>query len=266
MIERGTRIGIGFFGLPRSTPWTLPSLEQHLIAPARALGDVDVRYHLYRQQRVVNVRSGEDAALPPAHYAPFDAWAGELESADGVAEAAGLARWSSYGDAYGDGFASLRNLLLQLHSLERLTLQFDADPPDLVVFVRPDLTLHDSLAGDLREVLTRPVDTVRLPSWQWNGGYNDRFALCRRDALAVYGHRIRQVARFLDTRGGPLHAERLLRFALDAACLRVETTAVRASRVRVDGRMQPEGFARASRSRRLRAWLRGLAKRVVLTL
>ncbi len=183
MNERGVRIGIGFFGLPRSTPWTLPSLEQHLIEPARSLGVVDERYHLYLQQRVVNARSGEDGALSPGHYTAFEAWSGELESADGVAEASGLARWSTYGDAYGDGFASLRNLLLQLHSLERLTLQFDADPPDLVVFVRPDLMLHDSLADDMREILARPVDTVRLPSWQWNGGYNDRYALCRREAF-----------------------------------------------------------------------------------
>ncbi|MCU0814067.1 MAG: hypothetical protein MUC32_07005 [Burkholderiaceae bacterium] len=159
MNDRGVRIGIGFFGLPRSTPWTLPSLEQHLIEPARSLGVVDERYHLYLQQRVVNARSGEDGALSPGHYAAFEAWSGELESAEGVAEASGLARWSTYGDAYGDGFASLRNLLLQLHSLERLTLQFDADPPDLVVFVRPDLMLHDSLADDMREILARPVDT-----------------------------------------------------------------------------------------------------------
>jgi hypothetical protein len=260
------RIGIGVFGLPRSTPWTMPGLEQQLIAPARALGDVVVRYHLYRQQRVVNARSGEDAVLPPAHYAAFEAWQGELQSPEGVAEAAGLARWSRYGDAYADGFASLRNLLLQLHSLHRLTLQFDEDPPDVAVFVRPDLMLHDSLAVDLGETLARPFDTVRLPSWQWNGGYNDRFALCRRDAFPVYGHRIRQVARFLDTRGGPLQAERLLRFALDAACLRIDTTNVRASRVRVDGRVHPEGFERASMSRRARAALRGLAKRVVLAL
>jgi hypothetical protein len=264
MNERGVRIGIGFFGLPRSTPWTLPSLEQHLIEPARSLGVVDERYHLYLQQRVVNARSGEDGALSPGHYTAFEAWSGELESADGVAEASGLARWSTYGDAYGDGFASLRNLLLQLHSLERLTLQFDADPPDLVVFVRPDLMLHDSLADDMREILARPVDTVRLPSWQWNGGYNDRYALCRREAFPVYGHRIRQVARFLDARGGPLHAERLLRFVLDAACVRVETTPVRASRVRVDGRVHREGFRDASVSRRVRASIRGLAKRVVL--
>lgn len=258
------RIGVGFFGLPRSTPWTLPSFEQHLLEPARSLGDVEVRYHLYLQQRVVNSRSREDAVLPPDHYAAFAAWPGELESADGVAEASGLVHWSTYGDAYGDGFASLSNLLLQLHSLDRLTLQFDADPPDLVVFVRPDLMLHDSLADDMRETLARPVDTVRLPSWQWNGGYNDRYALCRREAFPVYGHRIRQIARLLDTRGGPLHAERLLRFALDAACVRIETTPVRASRVRVDGRVHPETFRRASVSRRVRAAIRGLAKRIVL--
>ena len=67
-LSRSPRIAIGFFGLARSLQWTLPSIQQNIIQPARELGDVRLFAHLYRQTHIKNSRSGEDNALNPDEY------------------------------------------------------------------------------------------------------------------------------------------------------------------------------------------------------
>ena len=46
------RIGIVFFGIPRSGSISMPTIQQKIIGPARAIGDVFIRYHFYDQSRV----------------------------------------------------------------------------------------------------------------------------------------------------------------------------------------------------------------------
>ena len=54
------RIGIVFFGIPRSDSISMPTIQKMIIDPARAIGDVFIRYHFYDQSRVFSPTSGED--------------------------------------------------------------------------------------------------------------------------------------------------------------------------------------------------------------
>lgn len=259
----GMKIGIGFFGLPRNTDLTFASIQEYILRPAASLGTVIPRYHLYQQARVLNSRSGEDAELDPRQYSHFGAFQGELQSPEGVAERCGLAAIAARGDAWGDDSQSLRNLLLQLHSLRCVTRQLEALSPDIVVFVRPDLRYHHSFEPGLRAMLEGGTHTVRLPFWQWAGGYNDRFAICGKEAFAAYGTRIEQIQAYLETYPGkPLHAERLLRFALDRELLAVRRLDVRATRVRVNGEEVNEDFSRVQANRLVRWGFREMKKSV----
>jgi hypothetical protein len=256
-------IAVGFFGLPRAMARTLPSLRAQIIEPAAALGEVRVCYHLFRQSWVQNPRSGENQAMGPENYAFFQDHAGELQAPDGIAEATGLETLKAHGDAWRDDFVSLRNLLLQLHSLQRLTQQLAAMKPDLVVFARPDLLYLDSLGPVMTDML-QPArrQTVALPHWQWSlSGYNDRFAVCGADAFEAYGNRLRQLPAFLADCDRPVHAESLLRYALDTHCAEVLALPLRASRVRVNGEVRDESFAPPKLRRRLRWQLREQFKR-----
>jgi hypothetical protein len=256
LLDVHMKIGIGFFGLPRCMAKTLPSIHEALLEPAGRLGTVCVRYHLYQQARVVNARSNEEGALDVSNYDPFTAWSGQLESPEDVAESLGLDSIQAHGDFWNDGGRSLRNLLLQLHSLEQVTRQLRGEDPDIVVFVRPDLRYLSSFEPALRAMGDPSTSrTVCLPFWQWAGGYNDRFAVCGRDAYETYGTRRARIADYLVRYPRrPLHSERLLMFALETQRLAVRPVSVQANRVRVDGREVDEDFSAVQLMRRLR-WI-----------
>jgi len=248
------RIGIAFFGLPRNSDRTFASLEEQILAPAARFGEFFPCYHFYEQTEVINPRSGENGALNPRQYLPFRAFDGVLESPAGVPEAWGLTEIAAHGDAWGDDCRSLRNLLLQLHSLRMVTLRLQAAEPDLVLFVRPDLHYHQSFEPALRAMSARLAPrTVWLPFWQWAGGYNDRFAICGRDAFMAYGTRILKIQEYLSAHPGrPLHAERFLRFALDREMIAVRRLDISASRVRVNGDEVSEDFSSVQLNRLVR--------------
>jgi hypothetical protein len=237
------KIAIAMFGIPRGSATTMPTLAQHFIEPASRIGDCRVFYHLYQQDRVVNARSGEDAAMPADAYAPFAAFDGELEAPELC-----LARWQfdrirEFGDHYDDDFRSLRNLVHQLHSLRQVTARLSPWQPDVVLFVRPDLYYRGGF--DLSTIVSLCSHPRRciVPDWHWWGGYNDRFAACGAGVFKEYGNRIELACDFSERTRRPLQAERLVRHALARAGASVRTTPIRASRVRVDGQTKPEDFS-----------------------
>lgn len=256
------KIGVAFFGLPRSTEHTFVSIQEYILRPAAKLGSVVPCYHFFKQAHVLNPRSNENAALDPRQYAPFEQFKGELELPDGIPEQYGFAEIMTRGDFWQDGFRSLRNLLLQLHSLRKVTLQLEQLAPDLVVFVRPDLRYHHSFESALQAMLPPGNEnTIRLPFWQWAGGYNDRFAVCGKDAFTAYGKRIEQIVSYLKAYPKrPLHAERLLMFALDKQRVSVRRLDVQATRVRVGGDEISEDFSRVQANRLIRWFAREVRK------
>lgn len=262
--RREMKIGIAFFGLPRNTDRTFSSIEEHILQPASQFGDVVPCYHFFNQAHVFNPRSNENTTLDQRQYLPFEQFCGELESPDSIAEQYGFAAIKTRGDFWQDNFHSLRNLLLQLHSLRRVTTRLEQFSPDLVVFVRPDLRYHQSFEPAMRAMVAlQNPNMVRLPFWQWAGGYNDRFAVCGRQAFPVYGKRIEQIESYLaayPTR--PLHAERLLMFALDKEKIAVRRLNVRATRVRVGGNEVEEDFSRVQANRLIRWVVREIRKSV----
>jgi hypothetical protein len=240
------RIAICFYGITRSLRHTLPSIEARAIGPARAAGEARIYGHFFLQRRIDNPRTGERGELDPEEHRLLRPDWVELEEPDLC-----LAQWDfeglkRHGDFWDDGFHSLRNLIHQLHSLNRVTAAARADGARICLFLRPDLEYHDSLGPAIRRAqralrTTRPL--VQLPWWQGWNGYNDRFAIAAGDAaIAAYGTRVTQMAAFCDETGGPVHSERLLAHVLERNGIPVRTIGARASRVRIEGRMRYEDF------------------------
>lgn len=259
-------IAICFFGITRSLRHTMPSIEANVLTPARAQGRIRIYAHFFRQRHVRNLRSGENgAADPEEHHLLGCDWL-RLEEPDAC-----LSTWSfdtlkRSGDAWHDDFASLRNVVHQQHSLRQVTLAALADGAKVCLFCRPDLRYHDSLARPITRAIRSPNPLVQLPRWQaWEGGLNDRFALCSgEEAIRAYGTRIEQAANYCALRG-PLHAERLLAYALREADIPVRRISTRAGRVRVDGHERHEDFLPPSLSF-MRSTLRNAAIGVLRSL
>ena len=167
-----------------------------------------------------------------------------LEEPDQCLEQRGFEAIKSYGDSWNDGFRSLRNLIHQLHSLDIVTQMAMDWGPDLIVFARPDLRYLDSLRGGLMQMSDVGGDVALVPSWQhWEGGLNDRFAICTRGAAVTYGRRIYYAIDYCSRNQAPLHAELLLKDRLVTAGVECLFMDARARRIRFDGSLWAEDFA-----------------------
>ena len=144
------RIGVCFFGITRSLRFTIPSIQENLLAPAREFGDVVSYAHFFDQRNICNPRTGEFGALDVEEHKllPIDRLV--LEEPDICLQTWRFDDLRTHGDAWNDNFISLRNLVHQLHSLNEVTKMAVSDGVDLVIFARPDLQYHDSLRPALR--------------------------------------------------------------------------------------------------------------------
>ncbi len=237
------KIAICFFGITRALDLTIRSIRTHVIAPAREMGEPDICAHFFLQKTVENTRSEESGTLDlDAHSLLEPDWL-DLEEPDQMMDAPFVAELKSHGDYWEDDFRSLRNLIHQLHSLDRVTQAALDRGAEICVFARPDLTYHDPLSAPLRRAVDGQGSLVQLPYWQPFTGLNDRFSICRgRDAIAAYGQRLRQATAFCSEHQAPLHAESLVHFALEQAQIPVETIPHRATRTRIGGHRINENF------------------------
>jgi hypothetical protein len=235
-----TRIAVCFFGITRSLSLTISSIERHILQPARKRGRVTVCAHLFQQLDIENPRSGETGRMNLNEHELLLADRLELEPPDLCLEAMGFETLRKYGDAWDDGFHSLRNLLHQLHSLDRVTALAEASDAETVVFVRPDLMYHDSIDYALRSALRTKGPAIWLPNWHRNGGVNDRFSIAHgKAAIAAYGHRKAAAQLFCEKFQCALHSERMLAWRLNQYEIAQEDIDMYASRIRIDGRPAP---------------------------
>lgn len=233
-MTRTPRIALCFFGITRSLRRTMPSIEANILAPAAALGEVGRFAHFFRLDRIVNPRSGEAIKADPEEFRLIKWDSIELEEPEHCLATHGYNRIVAYGDCYGDNHKSTKNLLHQLHSLGRVTAIASAWQPDMYVFCRPDLEYLDDFGPCMRRTLRTVGPVVNLPYWQWFDGYNDRFAIVKGMRTAwKYGGRAAYAVEYCATGSRPLHAERLLKYALRGE--RVRMFRVQARRVRATG-------------------------------
>lgn len=235
------KIAICFFGITRALKLTLPSIEDFILAPARARGDVRIFGHLYDLPRIENPRSGESVDMDPDEHKLITWDHLEREKPGACLDQWNFEGLKRHGDKWRDDFVSMRNLVHQLHSLQRVHDMAGEFAPDIIIFVRPDMRYGDSLGPVIDRALAAEKPTVYLPFWQAWFGYNDRFAVINNADLARrYARRIEQADAFCVDQNYMLHAERLVRFVLRDA--QVETIDVRAWRVRATGEEHNENF------------------------
>lgn len=236
------RIAVAFYGIPRCSTATVPSIEKRLLEPLRACGDVRVFYHLFLQDRIDNPRSGEAGRLDRENYDFVKPYDGVLEPPPDMRASVAYRRTIALGDAYGDDGTSVANLLLQLHGLAAVGSRALEWSPDVVVYARPDLLYHDPVDPNVVLHAARHTKACAVPGWQWYRGCNDRFAICGRDAAVTYSHRAACLEAFWNASRRPVESEALLLFALKRGGIDIVAIPLRASRIRLGDRIYPEQF------------------------
>ncbi len=238
------KIYLLFFGITRSLQWTIDSIRQNVISPAQKYGDVSIFCHFFQLDKIINLRSGENGAFDSDEYRLLRPDWISLEPPDHCLTQWNFEEISRHGDWWNDDYASLKNLIHQLHSLYRVTEHaLQQQEPGLVVFCRPDLRYHDSLDRSIRWVKSSKRQVVLIPDWQWWGGLNDRFSIVSGEkAIRAYGQRILKIPDYLAQSGGALQGEKLLKFSLDQDLIPNKPMRARACRVRIGGVVKQEAF------------------------
>ena len=236
------KIAIAFFGLPRCSSVAMPTIQQYLFNHFPNGSEIKCFYHFYQQNQVVNPRSGENGTLDESNYQPFMQYEGVLDDPQETLKYLPFEKLKLFGDIWQDDFNSLRNLLLQLHSLKKVTELVKSFSPDAVLFARPDLVYHDPVQSHVYLMALENRDSVFVPNWQWGSGLNDTFAVCGSSAFEVYGSRLDDAIDYCQENKEPLHSERLLKYALLKANKDIYHLDVKASRVRLGGVIAKENF------------------------
>lgn len=236
------KIAIAFFGLPRCTVKAFPSIEENILKQLPAEASVKCFYHFYQQTHVVNAHSCENGELDLSNYERFKEYDGLLEKPEDVLPGLPFEKLKKFGDAWKGDFTTLKNLLLQLHSLKKVTELVESFEPDCVLFVRPDMVFHDPIKALYYRMCQMLSDSVFLPEWQWGIGVNDRFAIVDKSAYQTYGKRLDEAINYCLEGNRPLHSERLLKYALIKNKKEIYILKAKASRIRVNGEFAPEKF------------------------
>jgi len=252
-------VALCFFGITRNLrAHTLPSLQSCLMA---ALAEKDPHYrkfgHFNLIASVSNARAGENnIPVDPDQYKLLECDAVSTTDQGWLDNHLDFAAIEKFGDVWEDHYASLKNLLRQLYSLEQVTelLLGAKERFDLVVYSRADLRFERKV--ELPRIRPRTLYT----SWFGKGGgLNDRFAMGDFDTMIKYGQRGRLASQYCEETGKPLHAERFLFWSTKKGGLRrADLTSIDFSRVRANGTV-PEWdvlVKTRAKDRRTRAWSR----------
>jgi hypothetical protein len=241
------KIALLYFGIIRSIRYSSASHAKYIHNTFSRLSSLDICGHFINQDSINNVRTGEKCVIDrqsarligikePIFLDNYELKVDQI-----------LSSISVYGDIAWDQHLTTKNLIKQLISLESAAHWALNNNYNIVIFSRTDLLFLDSILNGINTDELRSVNNtprVYLPAWGGWGGYNDRFAICvGADAIRAYGHRIRLISEFCHMNCCPLHAERLLAYALKSARISVLPLRVRANRIRETRVLVDENFS-----------------------
>ena len=237
------RIAVCFRGISRSLSYTIASIRDNVFAPARSFGEVKVFTHLFDQSEINNPRTGEVGALNSEEYQLLGSDWLSLEQPDECLEKYNFEYLKSFGDPWGDGFSSLRNVVHALHSLKQGWLAAQSWGADVYLFLRPDMVYHQSFGPVLQKIAKQRRAGLGVPLWEGWGGCNDTFAIANTAAAAsCYAERIDRASDYCKRTGKPLTAEVYLLDCIKEQNVPLWFMNIEASRVRSSGIFVQENF------------------------
>ena len=236
------KVGVIFFGLPRATAVTLPSIQQYVFDELKEYS-VFVESCLTIQDSVNNPRSNELCALDKSNYDFFKTKPHQLLLPNELLDANLHRQLLQLGDAWQDNGQSLKNLLMQLHSIKLAYLKAKQNECNVYLFIRPDLLIHDYIP--IKEFIQQYAHkkAAMVPSWQWFGGLNDRFSVVSAQAADAYGLRYDQILNYCLANKQPLHGESFIADCLKNNQTIIKTCRTKMSRIRASGEIKSEQFS-----------------------
>lgn len=238
------KIALCFFGLTRSLRYVYHETERFLIRSLEAEGYTVHKYlHTYSLYTLTNLRTGEmNASWGKNDFnllGPFEEY--EIEDQDAFVQAIDLELYTRNGRyAWGRGKETLRNLICQLHSLERVTTLWRERMKEysLVVYSRPDVRYLSMVHSAYGRCSMNAFDKRFwiVPDFHaYLKGLNDRFAIGTPEVMQIWGNRIQYALEFVQETNQTLHPEQLVKYVANREAITVCRAPVRFVRVRANG-------------------------------
>ena len=236
-----TKVAVCFFGLTRSLDVTVESIRRAIIDPLiQAEHDIEIFLHTYNASAVNNPRSEEINAVNN-----WEDWRllqpdkMSWDAADEVKDRLYYPHEEAYllhGDPWDeDHHTSLKNLILQLYSLNRVTdfWRHRAKSFDVIIYARMDVWFFNKISmRDLHAAKGRS-ETCFAPALPWGAGLdwtNDMFAFGHPQAMLIWATRLHSALQF--SKDHRLHSESFLWNVLRNSSVEVQETPLLFARVR----------------------------------
>ena len=221
--EQRPACALVFFGqIKNVSPQQADAFVEKVLEPLlAAFPRVDVYFHSYKMSTMTNPRNGErNITIDVGGSTNF--FLSKLRSVPGVwlkgimfsePEDADDSFWSvdyylERGDPWDNKGVSMRNLLRQFYSLDRVTQLWWHRRHDYmaVVYTRPDLMFQTTLQFPM----PIPDKAILTPTFDRFNGLNDRFAMGSPEVMMIYGQRMRWIEPYFKQFQKSLHAESYL--------------------------------------------------------
>ena len=240
-------VNVCIYGLNRSLGVTVHSIKEKILQPVASIAD---EVHFYAAFNVTvcgefsSQRSGEGLSRIGDDQQDLlpNFWI-QLVDQDDFDAGFDLAGVLSNGDHYQDSGSSVLNMMRALNALQQCynSIPLHARNSFPTIFLRPDLDIIDDI--DLRFLLSLATgSSVIVPSWQFFGGVNDRFAIAAPGKpSAIYANRLSTIFQYLKLTCRPFHSENYLFDVLNLTKLRIlPIVQTRFVRVRAGQSFHPE--------------------------
>ncbi len=241
------RIALCFWGLCRSTQFTVKSIETQILSVFTSKGyTIHTYVHTYSLYRpYTNPRAGEyNLQLRNTNWKLLNPNSVQVDDQDDIDRQLKVSQYRSKGNPWASErtqdqlpWHTLDNHIRALWSLNQVTTLWERsnEEYDWILYLRPDVRFLTPF--DIRWFERVGSAKLGCPDFQTISGCNDRFALCKPAVARIYGHRYHLALNYSRTK--PLHAETFLSDTLqDAGCI-PELLPIRFARIRADGQTCP---------------------------
>jgi hypothetical protein len=233
------KVALCFWGICRSTNWTIESIESCIFQPLKNAGiEYDVFLHTYVLYKpYTNPRANEYfIQLKNTSWKLLNPKVWKVENLDSIDIKLNLEQYRTQGNPWNDDnntFITLDNHIRALWSLKQVTslwknthVQYDA-----IIYLRPDVLFLKTLDVKLLSKLSN--DMIYIPDFQLHNGCNDRFAIGNPAVMEIYGNRFKGALGY--SKFNKLHSEQYLAYTLQNANIQIQLIPFFFKRIRANG-------------------------------
>jgi hypothetical protein len=237
------KVAICFWGLCRSTDYTIESLHNKIFRPLKANGiEYDTFIHTFTLYRpYTNHRANEHSIiLKNTIWKLLEPTEHIVEHQDYIDTLLEFEKYRTHGNPWASDsytFQTLDNHIRSLYSLKRVTELWKNQNTkyDAVMYVRPDVYFSKPIQIEWLKNLKD--NTILLPNFQLYENCNDRFAIGLPDVASYFGNRFDEAYEYSLTNS--LHSEKYLAHILKKNNIEIEHVPIAFRRIRADGLAHP---------------------------